>query len=965
MQVNTENLTKLAQLLQLSLDQDLNKRKTAEQQLLAVQSQPGFPILLMNLIREESVDRPIRLSGSVLLKNFVKKEWDDANINDSDRTQMKQVLINLMLATSGSIQKQLSEVVAIMAADFYHKWQNIIDEIVAQLNTQDFGVIRSLLFTAHSIFKKYRDQESTVEIEQELIFVVDKFGQPMFQLFVALFDFIKQSENNPALIRNIFECLNLLLKIFYSLNWVDLPAFFEDRMDKFFTMFHNLVGYKNPHLESDEESLPGLLEKTKSTIFTITNLYLEKYDEEFGRNYVETFTKDCWEVLTRVGPQLKYDTLVAKGITFLTTVSKSGSNQLFAPENVLRDICEKIVIPNMTLRDEDVELFEDEPVEYIRRDLEGLDSDTRRRSAVELVKGLCLYHENMTTNILLQKVTQLLHQSQQHWKNKDLCIYLVIAISVKAKTEKKGATQINEKVDVLQFLQTQILPELQSRELDRNILQADAIKFVAVFRQLLGKDAFNTIMPHLINLLTSQSRVVHSYAAWCIERWLNVKEKHHNNQPRFSKEDLKPYAQNLLTNLFGVLSNSQQRENEYVMKAIMRVTAVLKEEMAPMMAIYLKLLTEVLAQVCKNPSNPSFNHYIFESYATVIKYNPGSISDFENSLFSVFDQIRQDDIQEFTPYVFQILSQLLDLRPPPISSQYLNLFPKLVDPLLWQNDGNIPGLTSLICGFIRKSVDMIIQGKNLENVLGVFHKLLFSKTNDHFGFRILDTITEYIPQQHLAPYLKTIFTLLFQRLQKNRTAKFLRCLVVYFSLVVIKNGGTLLIDTIEGITSGLFNQIVAVFWAQGMHKVVGRIERKTVAVAVVKLLCETPNMLQDSMLPSYSTLLLELVKFFELPEDTSVEENPEDNNAKFLYEHTSAGGYKVTFTKLSFASKAQDDPAKDIPSAKLYFAQALYNLVTTMPQVKPTIWRLLTTNNVQGQVSEYFAQARLNYGVFQ
>jgi exportin-2 (importin alpha re-exporter) len=80
----------------------------------------------MKLISEESVDRPVRLSGSVLLKNFVKKEWDDANINDSDRSNMKQFLIPLMLTTSGSIQKQLSEVVSIMAADFFHKWQNII-----------------------------------------------------------------------------------------------------------------------------------------------------------------------------------------------------------------------------------------------------------------------------------------------------------------------------------------------------------------------------------------------------------------------------------------------------------------------------------------------------------------------------------------------------------------------------------------------------------------------------------------------------------------------------------------------------------------------------------------------------------------------------------------------------------------------------------------------------------------------
>jgi hypothetical protein len=51
-------------------------------------------------------------------------------------------------------------------------------------------------------------------------------------------------------------------------------------------------------------------------------------------------------------------------------------------------ICENIVIPNLRLRDEDEECFEFNYVEYIRRDTEGSDSDTRRRAACELVKSL-------------------------------------------------------------------------------------------------------------------------------------------------------------------------------------------------------------------------------------------------------------------------------------------------------------------------------------------------------------------------------------------------------------------------------------------------------------------------------------------------------------------------------------------------------------------------------------------------
>ena len=53
----------------------------------------------------------------------------------------------------------------------------------------------------------------------------------------------------------------------------------------------------------------------------------------------------------------------------------------------------------MEMREVDVELFEDNPDEFIRRDLEGSDMDTRRRAACDLVKGLSRHFEEKITII--------------------------------------------------------------------------------------------------------------------------------------------------------------------------------------------------------------------------------------------------------------------------------------------------------------------------------------------------------------------------------------------------------------------------------------------------------------------------------------------------------------------------------------------------------------------------------------
>ena len=76
--------------------------------------------------------------------------------------------------------------------------------------------------------------------------------------------------------------------------------------------------------------------------------------------------------------------LVSRALRFLSVVVKMGSHRnMFASRDTLNLFCEKIILPNMSLRREclipdgadaglenEEEMFEDDPIEYIRRDLE-------------------------------------------------------------------------------------------------------------------------------------------------------------------------------------------------------------------------------------------------------------------------------------------------------------------------------------------------------------------------------------------------------------------------------------------------------------------------------------------------------------------------------------------------------------------------------------------------------------------
>ena len=66
--------------------------------------------------------------------------------------------------------------------------------------------------------------------------------------------------------------------------------------------------------------------------------------------------------------------LSSNAIQFLASVAdRQQYKSLFEDPNTLASICERIIVPNIEMRDVDVELFEDNPEEYIRRDLVRLE----------------------------------------------------------------------------------------------------------------------------------------------------------------------------------------------------------------------------------------------------------------------------------------------------------------------------------------------------------------------------------------------------------------------------------------------------------------------------------------------------------------------------------------------------------------------------------------------------------------
>ncbi|MCO5572303.1 hypothetical protein L7F22_026056 [Adiantum nelumboides] len=940
MQPSAETLHTLSSCFLQTLAPNQEPRKLAENYLKQAAEQDGYGLAVLRLLSEPSVDDQVRHAAAVNFKNHVKYRWEPpadsglSSIMDAEKEQIKALVVSLMLSTPPKIQSQLSEALAMISKhDFPKKWGSLLPELVNSLRNagSDYSVVNGVLQTVNSIFKQFRYSYKSAELYKDLKYCLDEFAAPLLDIFVRTSQLIGQHAQSANVLKPLFECQRLCCRIFYSLNYQELPEFFEDNMKQWMSLFHDYLVYENPLLKENKEDKESVVDQVKAAVCENINLYMEKNEEEF-KDYLSGFAADIWGLLMKVSLSSSHDRLAITAIKFLTTVSKSVHHSLFNQPEALKQICESIVIPNVELRDDDEELFEMNQLEYIRRDMEGSDYDTRRRVACELVKGLSTYYSQEVNRMFSAYIRGMMERYAanpvQNWKAKDCALFLVTALAPK---QAPGSATGSSLVDIEQFFATAILPELQCEDVNAQpVLKADAIKFVTTFRAQLPKQVALTLMPHLARFLLSESNVVHSYSALCFEKLLIIRD---GKQLRFCAQDLAPFVSVVLKNLFNALKLPESQENVYVMKCIMRVLSI--ANVLQYASDCLDQLVAILSLLYKNPSNPTFSHYLFEAIAALVRRSceksPELVGVFEAKLFPVFQDILALDVIEFAPYVFQIMAQLIDTHIPPLPGTYIGLFPHLLTPGLWQRSANVPALVRLLQSYLQRASNEIIQAKQLEPVLGVFEKLINSKNTDHHGFFILNTVVEYLEYPVISGYITRIWNVLFKRLQVQRTGKFIKSLIVFMSLVCVKYGHHALVESVQNIQQGLFVTIIQTFWVPHLLSITGDIEMKLCAVASTKLLCESPFLQSDAAIPVWGKLLNSVITLLVRPEEERVED---EGDVPDLDEMV---GYTAVYAQLHNAGKKEEDPVKEVHDPKEFLATSLSKLSSCLPGKFPIL----------------------------
>ncbi|KZT18357.1 importin alpha re-exporter [Neolentinus lepideus HHB14362 ss-1] len=938
---------------------DPSSGKLAKQSLHSLSQQLGFFPHLLTLIITPTQDRPARLAASVYLKNVVKNRWDDDTnpippaYQAAIRTGIVPAIISLSSPTDKAMRAQLLETAAVIAAfDFPEKLSDLMDTFVTSLSGSDYMVNLAILETAHTVFFPWRSKTRTDELYLSINYVFARFLEPFLAFFrcSAALLISSPSPASQTLAASMVEAT----KIFYDLTSLAMPPAIKDAHAEFFKpeegWFTRFMVWNPAELRGDQDDhTPSLPDQLKMTTMELVELYLHKYPEMLVETKtVEAIVQIVWDVLgSGVLQGARDDAFVSQSLHFISTVIRSDMyKHVFRSRETISNLIQSVVIPNIQLREYELEQFEDHPLMFVRQDLAipGTgDTATRRQAAADVVRALVASGAEVeTTEVVGAWIARGLAEYEKDrdgvgWKAKDSAVYLMGAVAAKAATTQHGVTATNELVDVVEFFSNNVFQDLQvPRSNIHPVLQVDVMKFLYAFHAQLSKEQLLTVLPLLQQYLKSENTVCYTYAAIAIERILCVRR---GTELLFACADIRDFAPNLLDLLLSKIesggSTQKVAENEYLMQCVMRVIVAARQTLMPVYQQVLSRLMNILGIISQSPSNPSFDWYIFESTSALIRFvvagNPNTLAVFEQTLFGPITVILQQDVEQYIPYVFQLLAQMLTVHTVGAPTGYRGLLQFLVQPPVWGDKCNVPGLVKLLKAFLAKDTAYMVESGSYMSVMAVVHRLISSRNNYTWGFKLLEGVIVNIPGSTMKQCFRPLIMELLNRMQTNKTDKYIyhftRFFIYGFAMQIDNMNPDLIIGTVEEVQQGLWTNVLKNIILPQVPKMPPR-DRKLIAVALTRMLTHSEKAVQPGIVDAWPLAFTALAKLFSEPQHLkSSPQSPSDADVEIGltqidYEEQTAG-YQSAYSRLVALEGPTVDPVAYVVNVQEYFVKEI------------------------------------------
>nr|XP_019592711.1 PREDICTED: importin-8 isoform X2 [Rhinolophus sinicus] len=377
------DLNRIIQALKGTIDPKL--RIAAENELNQSYKIINFAPSLLRIIVSDHVEFPVRQAAAIYLKNMVTQYWPDRepppgeaifpfNIHENDRQQIRDNIVEGIIRSPDLVRVQLTMCLrAIIKYDFPGHWPAVVDKIGYYLQSQSSGSWLGSLLCLYQLVKTYEYKKA--EEREPLIAAMQIFLPRIQQQIMQL---LPDSSHYSVLLQK------QILKIFYALVQYALPLQLVNNqtMTAWMEIFRTIIDRTVPPetLQIDEDDRPELVWwKCKKWALHIVARLFERYGSpgnvtkeyfEFSEFFLKTYAVGIQQVLLKILDQYRQKEYVAprvlqQAFNYLNQgIVHSVTWKQMKPH--IQNISEDVIFSVMCYKDEDEELWQEDPYEYIR-----------------------------------------------------------------------------------------------------------------------------------------------------------------------------------------------------------------------------------------------------------------------------------------------------------------------------------------------------------------------------------------------------------------------------------------------------------------------------------------------------------------------------------------------------------------------------------------------------------------------
>ncbi|CCE82842.1 Piso0_002593 [Millerozyma farinosa CBS 7064] len=489
----------------LEINQEI--RQNAEARLKEISNSPGFLGCCLDILSSDNVNPTIKKAVAVYFKNRLGKIWAHEGVDEGEKPFIKDNLLSVIVKSDYNIKRQLIPVLRVLVSyEFPNKWASLLPSTASLLQQTSVNVTKvdelSSLYTGllcfSEICRKFR-WVSNSDRSNEIDPIID-------QVFPHLLDIGNAIIANSEEISEISaEILKLILKAYKFVTYFDLPVVLQTQKALVsWGEFHGaIINMKPPayvlhsNLSEQEKSFLQISKCYKWAVANIYRVFTRYASQSLSKKFAYTEFQQmfCNEYLPHLIPSIL--SIIEQWCTGERWISQTALFHIIqllshcVTQKVtwefikpyFENLVSHLIYPLLCPSDETLEVFENDPQEYIHSNIDIYDDlDSPDAAAIGLLVTFVEKRRKTTLDPIIQLVynqltlLQSIQETLEIAKKKDGVMRIVGGIShYLVLPSSPYSTQMEG------FLKTLIFPNFSS---SYDFLKARALEISSKFSDL-------------------------------------------------------------------------------------------------------------------------------------------------------------------------------------------------------------------------------------------------------------------------------------------------------------------------------------------------------------------------------------------------------------------------------------------------------------------------------------------------